>query len=93
MPRRLVVHDSRSIHLAWHRDREAYEIRLMYGQTYLTPRVEFTPLDWYTLLTKRAVKLGGWIGFRLEGNSLHVGPLRSKEGLDIGSTLCQFPVP
>jgi hypothetical protein len=54
---RLVCHESRVLHLVWVVERQAHELRLLYGRRFLTPRLWLTPLDWYTLLAGRQVEL------------------------------------
>ncbi len=79
--RRIVAHESRTIHLAWVPKRRAHEFRLMYGRVYLTPRLWLSPLEWYDLLSGRAAILDGpkgepWLVLGRRGPRLHIGVRR-----------------
>lgn len=73
---RIIIHEARAIHLAWHADREAYEFRLLYGRSFQTPKLWISPLDWYDLLMSRALELCNgsekWLMLRREGGKLMI---------------------
>lgn len=59
---RLIVHQSRSIHLEWIEPEKAYIFRLMYGGTFLTPKLRMYPVEWWGLAEEYPVSLRDQMG-------------------------------
>ena len=73
---RIIAHESRVIHLAWDSDKQAFEIRLMYGRRFITPKHYLDALGFRALIDDRPVRFEGWFSLGKVKGRLTVFPLR-----------------